>query len=262
MAKPSAIVPGQRSKKKTVMIYGPPGAGKTRLIGTGGKGTLIIRPPVDHTDSIITPGFEEWEVSDWAEMNNVGEDLHHDGAKDYPDGWVWLDSVSLFQDIGLDDIWEGVIAAKPHRRQYGLDQGEYGVNMWRLQTWIRHVVGIPGFNFGIVAHPAELPNINGQVKFQPWIQGRQMSQKVQGYMNMVAYLEVVQQDGKEPRRVLRTRGTEDYEAKDQYDAFPNGRLVDPTMPKIVKAIDDAITARGGTQPKRRPTRTRTKTRRA
>jgi AAA domain len=241
MAKPDAIRPIQAAPKIIMFLYGPPGNGKTRLIGSGGKGTLIVRPSTDHTDSIRTPGVEEWEVEDWAEMYNVEEYVRHEGYKEYD--WIWLDSISLFQDTGLDDIWEGVVAQKPHRAQYSLDKGEYGINMWRLQTWIRDMVGIKGFNLGITAHPEYLPNpITGEVKLQPYVQGKNMSTKIQGYCNIVAYLEVVVQEGKNIR-VLRTEGSENYEAKDQFDAFPNGRLVNPTMEKIQNGIDAARASR-------------------
>jgi hypothetical protein len=241
MAKPAAITPIQAAPKIVMFLYGPPGNGKTRLIGSGGEGTLIVRPSTDHTDSIRTPGVEEWVVEDWAEMINVEEYMRHEGYKAYK--WLWLDSISLFQDTGLDDIWAGVIADKPHRAKFSLDKGEYGVNMWRLQTWIRDMVGIKGFNLGITAHPEYLPNpITGENKLQPYVQGKNMSTKIQGYCNIVGYLEVVHQEGKE-LRVLRTRGTELYEAKDQFDAFDEGRLVNPTMSKIMSKIDSARAAR-------------------
>lgn len=250
MAKPDAIRPVSASSKICMFLYAQPGAGKTRLIGERDR-TLIVRPPQDHVDSIRNSSAEEWVVYDWAELNNVEEYARHDGAKDFD--WIHLDSISLVQDVGLDDIWSGVIAQKPHRAQYQLDKGEYGVNMWRLQTWVRNMVGIPGFNFGITAHPAEIVNpITGELKLQPWVQGKNMSTKIQGYMNIVAYLEVVHQDGKKPRRVLRTQGTERYEAKDQFDAFgENGRLVEPTMEKIEAAIAASRQGRGA----RRRTRT-------
>ena len=235
MAKPDSIRPVQDSTKVCFMLYGPPGSGKTRLIGEN-PSTLILRPPTDHTDSIRTVGADEWVLNDWADMGEAHEYCRHNPT-DY--NWVWFDSISLFQDSGLDDIWDGVVAAKPHRAEYGVDKGEYGRNMWRLGQWVRHMVGIQGFNFGITAHPAELEHpITGKLKFQPWIQGKNMSTKIQGYMNIVAYLEVVEQDGAE-RRVLRTAGTHAYEAKDQFDLFPNGRLVDPTMAKITSALKTA-----------------------
>src|SRR5262245_50843794 len=140
MAKPDAIQPIGKSKKICFLLYAPPGAGKTRLIGERER-TLIVRPPYDHTDSIRAELAEEWIVYDWAEMLNVHEFARHEGSKHFD--WIWLDSISLFQDTGLDDIWDGVVAQKPHRAQYQLDKGEYGVNMWRLQQWVRHMAAIP-----------------------------------------------------------------------------------------------------------------------
>ena len=258
MAKPEEITPVGQSSKINFLLYGPPGSGKTRLMGQRER-TLIVHPPTDHMDSIRTSGAEEWVVHDWGEMNNVGEYAQHDGAKDFD--WIWLDSISLFQDAGLDDIWDGVIAQKPHRAQYSLDKGEYGINMWRLQQWVRRMVGIRGFNFGITAHPQELENpITQELKLQPWVQGKNMSTKIQGYMNVVGYLEVVHQDGKAPRRVLRTAGTERFEAKDQFDAFLGGRLVDPTMERFEAAIAEARASQNH-RPRRRKGKANCRTRR-
>jgi len=264
MAKPPEIQPaGPKPKDSvTMFLYGPPGCGKTRLIGR--DGVLIVRPFTDHTDSIRVPGAEEWEVNDWTEMYNVREFLVHEGAKHYK--WIWLDSISLFQDTGLDDIWDGVVAKYPHRKEYSLDKGEYGINMWRLQGWVRDIVGIKDLNFGITAHPEYLPNpITGEVKMQPYVQGKNMTTKIQGYCNIVGYLEVVhdKKTGKN-RRVLRTRGTEDYEAKDQYDAFPDGRLWDPTLEKIDAHIQAVQNERNNkrpapARPARKPVRRRRQT---
>jgi hypothetical protein len=225
-----------RSSKIAFMLYGPPGSGKTRIIGTGPR-TLIVRPPTDHTDSIHGGDAQEKVVDDWDQLNDVYEYLRHGGAKDWD--WVWLDSISLFQDHGLDDIWDTVVAEKPHRARHGADKGEYGINMQRLSRWVRHMVGLQGFNFGVTAHPAELASPDGDQRFMPYVQGKNMSPKICGYMNLVAYLEV----RKGGKRVLRTTTTDEYYAKDQFDAFPNARLVDPDMPKIIAAIQ---AARGGT----------------
>jgi hypothetical protein len=87
-----------------------------------------------------------------------------------------------------------------------------------------------------------------------------MTSKIQGYCNIVGYLEVVQQEGKDIR-VLRTRGTELYEAKDQFDAFADGRLVNPTMKKIMDGIEQAQASRLDEVAERRTTAKRAPTRR-
>jgi hypothetical protein len=215
-------------------MYSIPGVGKTRLIGQGSGKTLILHPPTDHMDSIRSGRAEEWTMRDWDDMDRA-----LDYARSCKPGewdWWWLDSVSLFQDHGLDDIWANVLAEKPLRIKHGIDKGEYGVNMHRLGQWFRHMVGqakdYQTFNFGFTAHQAETYGPDGEtMMLMPWVQGKNMPAKLCGYMNIVAYLEI-----KGDKRVLRTRATETYYAKDQYDAWANGRVVEPTMDKIDAAI--------------------------
>lgn len=260
MAKPKQIQSLARGKKINMMIYGRTGIGKTTLIGTTPGKTLILRPPVEHTDSIRNPppGLEEWVLRDWAEAWEALDYLRAEGA-DWD--WVWLDSISLWQDIGLDDIWETVVAEKPARQRYGLDKSEYGVNMFRLAQFIRHVVGSGIFNFGVTAHPADLKDaVDGEAdeKLMPFVQGKNMSPKICGYMNVVGYLDLAASKKNPPPRVLRTNANETYYAKDQYDALKDGKMIDPTMPKLLAEINKARPK----QPSRTATkRTSSKTRR-
>jgi hypothetical protein len=250
MAELEGLRPIASSIKTCMLIFGRSGIGKTRLIGSG-PNTLILHPPTDHMDSIRGGDAQEKVINDWDDMTEAYEYLRHGGHANHD--WVWLDSISLFQDTGLDDIWEGVIADKPHRAKHGADKGEYGINMQRLARWVRHMVGLPGFNFGITAHQADLVDESDNALLMPYVQGKNMSNKICGYMNVVAYLEMVKD-----KRVLRTATTDRYYAKDQYDAFPNARMVEPTMPKIIAAIEASRNGKGTT--KRRPARRRTATR--
>ena len=219
-----------QDKKINFMLYGRPGIGKTRLVG-GWPDTLILRPPVDHTRSIRTKNVYEWVMRDWDTMNEAFEYLRHEASSGkHP--WVWLDSISLFQDIGLDDIWDRVVAEKPHHTRYGLDKGEYGINMDRLARWVRDVVELPGFNFGITAHPFDATDPEtGEVLAMPWIQGQRMPQKICGYMNVVGYYTF---DSK-GRRVLKFDANPDYHAKDQTDLL-GSEMLDPTMSKIMQNL--------------------------
>lgn len=236
------------------MLYSHPKVGKTTLIGTGGSKTLIIRPPTDHTDMIVGSGAQEWVVRDWNEISDAHEYLRQtEGEWD----WVWLDSISLFQDHGLDDIWDAEVARKPHRQEYGMDKGEYGRNMERLSRWVRDMAALADMgicNFGLTAHPEMLEDpATGEFRLMPYIQGRNMSPKICGYMNIIAYLEIKRVKGEE-RRVLRTRGTEDYVAGDQFNAFDKGRLIDPTMPKLEAKLNAARRGSKSTTTRRRPRR--------
>jgi len=227
-----------------MLVHGDVGTGKTSLIGSGGKEykTLILRPPVDHLQPIRHSGCSEWVMQNWTDCFEALEYCRHEGMEW---DWVWLDSISLWQDVGLDDIWQAAIDRKPSRRDYGPDKGEYGINMGRIGEFVRHMVGPDLFNFGITAHSEDLPDpmsYDGDVKRLPWIQGKGMISKVSGYMNLVGYLDVRTREIRgevRHQRVLHTQKTELYYAKDQFDAFPNGQMINPTMPKIMEAINEA-----------------------
>lgn len=240
---PIMSVRNSRSKTLAVCAYGEPGIGKTRFVGSSAElgRTLILRPPVDHVDSIVDHDPDNWVINDWAEMDDALMYLRNDGRDLYD--WVWLDSLSLWQDQGLDDIWEKLIIEKPHRARYGLDKQEYGINMMRIGRLIRHMVGCPYWNFGVTCHPRitesnedeEDPN----EKLMPWVQGKMMAPKVCGYMNVVAFMhwaDVGRGDKKRQVRVLDMNSTSKYYAKDQFDAVEGGRMIQPTMPKLVEAI--------------------------
>jgi hypothetical protein len=249
------IGPVGASSKINMLLHADIGWGKTTFIGTGGKQykVLIMRPPIDHTDSIIGSGVQEMIVRNWEEIFEGLEYVRHEGHKW---DWFWLDSISLLQDIGLDDVYEGVLdqkgpagsQARKAREQFGPDRGEYRVNMWRIGQWIRHMVGSGSVNLGITAHSFWWEP-NDEVTpsaLWPWIQGKMMPQKICGMMNIVGYGEVKTrevQGRSRVTRVLHTNKTEGYYAKCQYklpdgsSVFGDGDLVSPTLPKLVEMID-------------------------
>lgn len=238
-----------RSKKINLCVYGPPGIGKTRFIGTCAEAgpTLILRPPVDHTDSIVDHEVDEWVLHDWGEADDALLYLRNEGAEKYKGGWVWLDSLSLWQDQGLDDLWEKIIVEKPHRARWGLDKGDYHINMQRIGRWIRHMVGCPHWNFGVTCHPRVTESTEDEEdpveKLMPWVQGKMMAPKVCGYMNVVGYMEW-EKMRKRDVRVLHMNSTDKYYAKDQFSCFEDGRLINPTMPKLLDAISKGKNSSG------------------
>jgi hypothetical protein len=253
------IRPAGASKKINMLIHSDIGVGKTSLIGSGGKKyrVLMIRPPTEHADPILGSGVQEMVVRDWEECFDGLEYLRHEGSKW---DWVFLDNISLFQDIGLDDVYEGMLdrhgphgsQARQKREQYGPDRGEYRVNMWRVGQWIRHAVGAAEFNLGIMAHSfwwepkgEDAQNSLLQPSLYPWIQGIGMPSKICGMMNIVGYMEVKTREingRKRSVRVLHTNKSENYYAKCQFKrpdgqtVFHPGDVVNPTLPKLMEMI--------------------------
>lgn len=250
MAKPDGIRAIGGKKKAKIMIYGIAGAGKTRLIGTTPGRNLILRPPTDHTTSIDKPvgTFEEWQINDWSTMDEVLEFCRHEGSKHYD--WIWIDSLSNLQDSLLDDVWQDTIARKPERATFGLDKGEYGINMGRLGTWCRDMVGMDTMNIGFTGHPFQTTVGGGEDYgsveegdpiLMPWVQGRNMSPKICGYMNGVFYLRVVERAKKPVRELLvdilpRERGAAIY-GKNQLFTADKSPIANPTMTALLDRIN-------------------------
>jgi hypothetical protein len=237
-----------------MMLYSYPGWRKTSFIGTApeaGLKTLIIRTPLDQIPArILRSGVDEVVVNTWEDMMGGDGILDFLRMSNHGYEWVWWDNVSVDQDVLLDDIWAATVAAKPHRLNLtpsgGLDRGEYGRNMERIQQFVRHVVGINSFHFGMTAHPFEdqhPTNDEGGSLLVPYIQGKNMTAKICGYCNIVAFQELM--DKKDAPSWARQHYRENprFYAKDLYDAFDSGFMDNPTMTKLMKGVEAAKKAR-------------------
>lgn len=232
-----------RSKTLALCVFGDGGVGKTVLAGSSidipdVKKVLIVRPPIDHTDSITDPLVNEWVVNSWSDMDDVMVWARTSREADEY-GWVWLDSLSLWQDQGLDDIWERVIEKKPHRAEYGLDKPEYGKNMLEIGRWCRHMVGSDRFHFGVTCHPRQAsPTEDAEddtMKLMPWVQGKNMPAKLVAMMNVVGYLHKEDVRGRR-LRVLDLIEADQFYAKVGFPGWDTQRIVNPTMVKLTEAL--------------------------
>lgn len=258
MAKPSQISQPGKYTKCAWCNYAYPGYGKTSLLGTAGEAglkLLLIRPPTDSTIPIIGSGVDEWVVNSHDDLTEVEEFARHSGDE-YD--WLGVDSVSLLQDHLLDDVWASTIAKFPHRKGGPVDKGEYNINFTRIQRLFRDLhrgMSAGMYNLFWTAHPMELEDVvTGEDKLQPWVQGKNMSTKLQGYMHIVSYMDMTPKG----RRRLHFNATKDYVAKNQYEkfgAFPDGKMLDPTMAKIMAELEKAGNTTGkSTTSRKRPTK--------
>lgn len=238
MAKPAAIHHiAVTSRKLKLFVYGEPGSGKTVLAATSPDALILDADDGTESGALQGSDADVWRITDYHDLTEAYEYLRHE-KHDYR--WVWLDSVSLFQEKGLDQIMLDLIADRPYRDPDVPDKGEYGKNMRRLGKLIRMYKGLP-LHFGMTAHPMRMEDEDGHVTYMPYVQGRQMPEKFCAYMNVVGYLtetRVKSKGSKEvtSQRVLYTRSHGKYYAKDRFDAFTNGRIINPTIPDIVSKI--------------------------
>lgn len=242
MAKPAEIVPLAQGDKIVMGLFGHPNVGKTSFICEGaeaGLKVLLLKSTLDHVPvRAMNSGAEMWVVRDWSEMNNeVMQYIRHE-SQDWD--WIALDTATLFQDQGLQELFDGAVAEKPRRGDWGPDKPEYRVNMWRMEQWMRHAIGGAECNLLISAHAMTMydPYPDTGEIMMPLIQGKNMSVKFSAMMNFIGYLEI-KENADEKWRRLHTQLTEQSYGKDQYDAFPTGRLDHPSLSKVAEAIDRA-----------------------
>lgn len=265
------IKPVGASSRINLLLHTDPGWGKTTFIGTGGQDydIILMRPPIDHVDAIIGSGVREMVVHNWEDIWEGLEQVMH--LPKAPDIFA-MDSMSLLQDVGLDDVYDGVLdqkgpvgsAGRKHREAFGPDRGEYRVNMWRVAQWVRRAVSAAEFDLIITAHSFWYePKGSEEAYLAPWIQGKAMPERICGMMNIVGYgtiEEVAGRGGKKLQRVINWDKGEDFYAKNQFriggingpSVFPEGRTVNPNLPEVWDAIK---AGRAVTPGRRRPTTT-------
>lgn len=250
--RPSAIVPVSKIDDAfaRMIIYGDPGCGKTPLVGTSPRGLILNADPYGTVSAALTGSkCDRWDVRDHYDLDDAKEYLRHGGTDDYD--WVWLDSITLFQERGLDQIMEDLIkGGKNHRKVYLPDKGEYGQNQNRIKLWVRGMVDLP-INFGMTAHVMKVEDDDGNILMKPAIQGvqGQVSDTICGYMGLVGHMYQVRRDGT-TTRFLQVFKDSKRVAKDRYGAVPGGKMEKPTIPKLEELIKAKL-------PKQQPTRRRT-----
>lgn len=231
---PPQIMPlGQgTSQYHRLLIYGEPGTGKTVLLGTAPNSLMLEADRGDVSAAVRGSAAMKWPVSDWENIYDAFYYLRDGGGcKEFQ--WVTFDTVTMFQDRGLDAIMEDLVAKKPHRQMWAPDKGEYGQNMNRLLRFIRELVDLP-IHVAVTAHIMQDTDHEGEYRFMPAVQGKNMSAKLCSHFSLIGHMSMQVVENQEVP-VFSTRKDGKYYSKDRYGVI--GRMKDPTVPKIVSRIE-------------------------
>lgn len=239
--------PVSQATKHNWLIYAPPGVGKTPFIGTSEKALILDADNGAASAAIHGSNAEFIPIEDFDEMTNVLEYFRHTKPSEIPYKWVWLDGITLYQQKGLEQIMEDLVAAKPHRDIDLPDRGEFRQNYERILRWVRHMSACP-VNFGITAHvmfdfdqEKNVPLIAGSGKAGP------MWSKVCGWMNAVGYLRIGENEKRGRHWVLHFDEYQNYYTKAWFsEALRTGPIREPTIPKIESLVARAAPTGRGT----------------
>lgn len=236
MAKPPEIRPVGLSRTGiNFVLFSEPGVGKTPLIATGEKTLILDADSGQDSAALMGSTADAWSMEN---HNDLYEALDYVRHEDHGYKWVWLDSGTIYQEKGLEHIMADLVVVKKHRDVDLPDRGEYRQNYGRILRFVRHMAAQP-VNFGITAHVMRDWDIE---KLVPQIQGKTEGgpvwSKVCGYMGVVGYLRIGENDKRGKHWVLHTDEYKNYYTKDRYGAI--GTLREPTIPKIEALVAKAV----------------------
>lgn len=236
MARPTAIQPVKQDEYfVNLCVYGEPGCGKSVLAGTSPKALLLLNDG-DEASAAAERGStaDKWVIETLEDLEDAYEYVRHEGYKTY--SWVWIDNLTLMQEQFMDRVMVDLKAKYPHRNRWVPDMHEYLVVQNQVGTYIRYFKALP-INFGWTAHALRSEDADGQVQYTPMVQGGQgaLSQKLCGYMNVVAHMSVLRKGGTEERRINVTKRGKFY-AKSRWSGL-QGTISNPTIPGMIKSIE-------------------------
>lgn len=226
------------------LLVAGPGFGKTVLFGTEDKVLFLTTDP-EGTLSAWSLGSNarEWEIKKWDDIVDAYKYLRDGGIAEMGITWVVIDNASEAQELAKNNN-----ILLEHKRNDKIDlfvpsQGNYQRTQNQLLDLVKKFHDLP-VNVGWTAWIATHEDNEGVEYFAPAIHGQKgaIAQMIAGYMNVVGYGEVIEDDdGKEHRRIWFSQSGP-HRGKDRFVALGKSR-VDLTLPKMQLIINAAIKKR-------------------
>ena len=223
-----------------LLIYGPPGAGKTYFGGTaqdhkettpvlvldieGGTSTLRHRKDID----VVRVTTFKQLVNVWAEL---------DRAKNIHYKTVMLDSLTELQKLDMNDIMRLVLNKDPDRDPDVPSQREWGKSTNHVREVVRRFRDLPCNVIFTALDKTVQDTESGAVNVMPSLPGK-LANEVPGFIDIVGFLYTDIEPGKtEVIRRLLVQPTRKHRAKDRTSAL--GQVVEnPTVPVIWDLIKE------------------------
>jgi len=245
MAIPDKVQPlGNTGQYIHLLICASPGFGKTVFYGSEDKLLYITTDP-EGTVSAWMQGSnaKEWAVTDYNDIIEAYKYLRDGGIEELGITWVVIDNISEASEMAKLLNIELERKGKPHIDQFVPTQGNYQRTQNMLLALVKQFNDLP-INVGYTAWIETHEDNEGVEYFAPAIHGQKgaIAQMVAGYMNVVGYGQVVEDDEGVEHRVLHFAQNGPFRGKDRFNALGKKR-VDLTLPRMQSIIDKAVAKR-------------------
>ena len=245
MTIPKAIKPlGISDKYIHFLLVAGPGFGKTVLFGTEDKCLFLTTDPEGTVSAwALGSNAKEWEIKQWDDIVAAYAYLRDGGIAELGITWVVIDNVSEAQELAKN---QNILLERKRNDkidEFVPSQGNYQRTQNQLLDLVKKFHDLP-VNVGWTAWIATHEDNEGIEYFAPAIHGQKgaIAQMIAGYMTVVGYGEVIEDDeGAEHRRIWFSQ-TGPHRGKDRFVALGKSRT-DMSLPKMQLIINAAIKKR-------------------
>lgn len=234
--------PDQSVEYANILIYGDPGTGKTRLMGTAGEsgltGPIIV---ADVEGGVITlrkmPGIEVVQIRSMDQFEKLINALANDTSKYYK--CLGVDGITELQKLDMGTVMKQ--AKLTARNPENVDEDvpsprEWGKSGERLRRILRAARDLEIHTIFTALEAQETDQQTDITRYYPSIPGK-LKNELSGFFDIVGRLEAKSIPGKpgEVVRTFQTAKTNKVAAKDRFDVLPQV-MENPTIPQIWELI--------------------------
>lgn len=235
---------GSVDKYVHFLLVAGPGFGKTVLFGTEDKALFLTTDPEGTVSAwMMGSKAQEWECTTYGDVIDAYTYLRDGGIEELGLTWVFIDNISEVQELAKHTNIELERKRNPAIDLFVPSQANYQRSQNMLLALVKQFNDLP-VNVGYTAWQQTNEDSEGHEYFAPGIHGQkgQIAQMVAGYMNVVGYGEVVEDENNVEHRVIWFSQTGPFRGKDRFNALGKKRT-DLTMPKMKSIIDTAVAKR-------------------
>lgn len=220
-----------------MMLIAPSGFGKTVFLGSHPKVLLLLTDPEgSFSAKRMGSDIDEWTCHDADELEKAYFWLRDGGTEHYD--IVAIDNISHAQKLMLKKAKKQSLSRNNSKADPLVpEQGDYLRAQLGIDDMVLKFHDLP-IHVVWTAWQEEHENINtGDIYYAPNIQGSKgaLAQQILGYMNINAFGQVIEKDGKEVRRMYFSQQGP-YRGKDRFQVL--GKFKDDlTLPKMLTLIE-------------------------